>query len=103
MSISDIRTAIQHEDVATPKFTDFNVLNILPDRYRLRLTLQSRPTQGAAPMELDDNLVGAVAWWRTGTIDSSATVREVFPEANLVVLNNVKGPLPINQTVLKPS
>jgi len=100
MSIFDIRTAIQHEDVATPKFIDFKVLNILPDRYRLRLTLQARPTQGAAPMELDDNLIGAVAWWHTGTIDSSATVREVFPEANLVVLNNVKGPLPhLNQNI----
>lgn len=100
MSISDIRTAIQHEDSATPKFTDFKVLEILPDRFRLRLTLQARPTQGAAPMELDDNLIGAVAWWRIGTTDSSAKVRHVFPDSSVVVLDNVKGPLPhLNQNI----
>ena len=100
MSISDIRTAIQHEDSATPKFTDFKALEIQHNKFRLQLTLQARPSHGNAPMELDENLIGAAAWWRTGTIDSSAKVRQVFPESNMVVLDNFKGPLPhLNQNI----
>ena len=66
MTISDIRRAIQHEDNATHKFSDFKVLSIERENKQLRLTLQERLIPGATPNELDENLNGSVASWKTG-------------------------------------
>jgi hypothetical protein len=94
MSISDIRRAIQHEDNATHKFSDFKVLSIERDNKLLRLTLQERPIPGVTPNELDDNLNGSVANWKPGGIEGSATVRWVNSDTGLAVLDKVNGPLP---------
>lgn len=100
MTISDIRRAIQHEDNATHKFSDFKVLSVERENKLLRLTLQERPIPGTTPNELDENLSGSVASWKTGGIDGSAIVRWVNSDNGLAVLDTVNGPVPqLNQDI----
>lgn len=94
MTILDIRTAIQHEVDATPKSTYFKVLAIDTDHPLLRLTLQASPIPGAAPAELEDHFIGAIARWRTGSTESSAKVLYVASESGVAVLKDLSGPLP---------
>lgn len=100
MTISDIRRAIQHEDNATLKFANFKVLSIERESKQVHLTLQERPIPGVTPNELDENLNGSVASWKTGGIDGSAIVRWVNSDTGLAVLDTMNGPVPqLNQDI----
>lgn len=99
MTIPDIRNAIQHERDATPKYTDFKVLEVIPGYPHLQLILQVRDPAGMA-IEIEEYFIGSAAWWRTDTIDGAAKVINIVPDTGLVTLQHISGALPqVNQNI----
>lgn len=100
MCNSDIRKAIQQEDDATPDYVEFTLLTVYRDEHFLRVKLQPHQKSGVAPKEIEDEWVGAMASWGTGTVGSTGTVRCVDSETGEAEIANVKGPDPLpNQTL----
>lgn len=100
MLISDIRHAIRQERNSTPKFTDFEVLEVMPDRRYLQLILQMRDHAGV-PVDVEDYFDGSSAWWRTGALEGSAKVVHVDTDTGMVTFQNLNGVLPRTKDVVR--
>lgn len=99
MTIIDIRNSIQQERDSTPKYTDFNVVEVIQGYPHLQLILQVRDSSGMS-IEIEEYFIGSGAWWRTDTMDSAANVIHIVPDTGLVTLQNLSGELPrVNQNI----
>lgn len=94
MSISDIKSALEAEMKAIPQYYLFKVLKITPLNHGLLIDVQARPTDGSGNLAvLDEGLIGTNAWW-VKPYKGMATVQNVDPGKNQILLNKITGNVP---------